>query len=446
MQKKIFKNKNYKHIDTPFDSKMIESKIKNKDWILHHGFYPFISYSINFKKFSKELNADTHHHWKIKERPIKYASHIDRYIYQWYSYLLNNAYNDYCKKNDISDSAIAYRTCLRGKTNIEFTKIAFDFIRKSKSCYVFVSDFSSFFDFIEHEKLKKNLCKVLDVSKLDDDVYKVFKSMTKYAHIERSDIESYLIDNKIETNGSIKKNKSFFQNISWNDAKNSLRDKIVKNKEVYGIPQGSPLSGVFANIYMIDFDSRINSYVKEKKGLYMRYSDDLLVVIPKSMVSSADKIWDELLLVKSDYAFLEMNKDKTSVYSFEQGIVKSMHDKIPGMKKSVNSIDFLGFTFDGKFIKFRDKTLTKFYYKLYGKIDSMLDREVQRIEKGKKRKTKIDKKYILKELKVNNSESRKFIDYVQRAKRVYPNEKYIVGFKKNAEAKIFKRFNQINFI
>ena len=86
MQKKIFKNKNYKHIDTPFDSKMIESNIKNKDWILHHGFYPFISYSINFKKFSKEIDADTHHHWKVKERPIKYTHYCFKKYFIYYYY------------------------------------------------------------------------------------------------------------------------------------------------------------------------------------------------------------------------------------------------------------------------------------------------------------------------------------------------------------------------
>ena len=442
MKKSIFKSKNYKHIDTPVSISCVESNIKNKKWIIKHGFYPFISYSINFKKYSKEINEETNHHWKIKERPIKYAAHIDRYIYQWYAHIFNEAYNVFCIKNKMNNVPIAYRTCLKGKTNIEFTKIAYDFIKKCKSCYVLVSDFSKFFDYIEHEKKKKKICEVLNVNVMDEDIYKVFKSMTKYTYIERDVIEKYLIDNKIETIKSIKENNTLFKNISWNEAKRNLKDNIIKNDKKYGIPQGSPLSGIFANIYMIDFDEKINKYVKSKNGMYMRYSDDLIVVIPKDNIENIETIWDEIQIIKDEYPYLQMNKDKSSVYLYENEKVKSLHNEIIGMKQSTNTIDFLGFSFDGKYIKFRDKTLTKFYYKLYRKIDSMLERESIRVEKAKKRKTKIDKKQILKELRVNNSQSRKFIDYVQRAIKVYPNEKYIIDFKNRTIEKIFMRFQK----
>ena len=88
--KKIFKPRYYKHIDKIVNIKDVESKIKYKEFVINHGFYPFLSYTIKFKKFSKEINEDTNHHWKVKDRPIKYAAHIDRCIYQWYSYNLNN--------------------------------------------------------------------------------------------------------------------------------------------------------------------------------------------------------------------------------------------------------------------------------------------------------------------------------------------------------------------
>ena len=69
-------------------------------------------------------------------------------------------------------------------------------------------------------------------------------------------------------------------------------------------------------------------------------------------------------------------------------------------------------------------------------------RETKRILKGKKRHTKIDKHLILKELNSSTGESRKFIDYVKRAKRVFKNEKYIFQFEKNVKNKIFVRFQQ----
>lgn len=70
MQKNIFKQKTYKHIDKVVDIKDVELKIKNPSYIISHGFYPFLSYTLEFRKYSEEINEDTNHHWKIKPRPI----------------------------------------------------------------------------------------------------------------------------------------------------------------------------------------------------------------------------------------------------------------------------------------------------------------------------------------------------------------------------------------
>lgn len=441
MEKNIFKHKSYMHIDKPFDVNLIVNKIKDKKYVISHGFYPFISYTIVTKKYCDEIDEETMHHWKYKNRPIKYASHVDRYIYQCYSYILNNVYNMYCVEENINDSAIAYRTNLGGQTNIEFSKQVFDFIKKCGECYILVSDFSSFFDNIDHNLLKINLCKVLKKEKLDEDWYKVYKSMTNYSFIEKDEIINYLLKNKIETKYSIKSNNSLFENKPWKEAKKDLKEKIIKNKENYGIPQGSPLSGIFANVYMIDFDKRINDYVKGKNGIYKRYSDDLIIIIPKNNILSITEIWNYLKKVKLNYPTLIMNESKTSIYLYENKKIISLHKCIDGVKNGGSFVSFLGFSFDGMYVRFRDKTLTKFYYKLYRKIDNMMERENNRINVGKKRKSKIDKHRILKILNRNNK-TRKFIDYVLRAKKVYSNEKYIINFEKNVKNKIFIRFNK----
>ena len=441
MQGKIFKQKYYKHIDKPVDIKKIEHKVKNKEYIKKHGFYPFLSYTIKFKKYSKEIDFETKHHWKIKPRPIKYASHIDRCIYQWYSYKLNNKYNEYCKKFNLNNSAIAYRTCLKGKTNIEFASQAINFIKKCKECYILISDFTKFFEYIDHSLLKKNLCTVLNAKKLSEDFYKVFRSMTKYSFIERDDIEKYLIDKGVETKQSIKENICLFKNISWNKAKKDLKNNIQINNDTYGIPQGSPLSGIFANVYMIDFDRMATEYAQSKNGMYMRYSDDLIMIIPKSELNSISNLWKELSKIKMLYKTLEMNIEKTSGYLYKDNKITSLHKEISNMKDGGKFISYLGFSFDGKYVRFRDKTLTKFFYKLYRKIDNMIKTEKLRIEKGKKKRSKIDKHWILKELN-SKKENRKFIDYVNRAKRVFYNEKYITNFRQNIKKKVFVRFDK----
>lgn len=441
----ILKPRYYKHIDkiiTPSDLKNVERKIKNKSYIIHHGFYPFLSYTIHFEKFvkTKDEHQKVTHKRQDKKRPIKYAAHIDRCIYQWYSYEINNAYNNYCNQNYLNKCVIAYRTCLKGRTNIEFAKEVFDFIKKTQSCYILVSDFTDFFDTIEHEKLKSKLCEILNVRNLDLDFYKVFRSMTKYAYIEKVEILQYLKVKGI-TDDAIKNGKSLFEQIPWKVAKKDLKNEIKINRESYGIPQGSPLSGVFANVYMIDFDKSISNYVDSKDGLYLRYSDDLIIIIPTNQLNSIEDIWQEVSKIKGKYKTLKMNINKTSGYIYENNKIRSLHRDIKGMKDGGKLISYLGFSFDGKNVKFRDKTLTKFFYKLYRRIDGMKKREKYRLLKKKKRHTKIDKHQILKVLD-SNQKARKFIDYVNRANRVFKGEKYISNFRKNIKIKVFRRFNK----
>ena len=57
---------------------------------------------------------------------------------------------------------------------------------------------------------------------------------------------------------------------------------IHQHKEKYGIPQGSAMSAVLANVYMIKADEALNDLVTTCKGMYMRYSDDFIIVIPES--------------------------------------------------------------------------------------------------------------------------------------------------------------------
>ena len=437
---KVFKEKNYQHIDKKIKIDDVINKVKNPDFVSKHAFYPFLSYTITMHKYVKR-DKNTYER-KEKSRPIKYASHIDRYIYQWYSHLLNDEYNSYAVEKDISNSVIAYRTCLKGKTNIEFSRKAFDYIKKTNSCYILVSDLSNFFDKIDHKKLKNNLSIVLNQNPLPDDCYKIYKSMTKYSYIEKADIIAYLLDNNIEGEKSLKKCNSLLDKTEWKIVKKKLKNKITKNDKNYGIPQGSPLSGIFANIYMIDFDKYIRNYADNKHGLYMRYSDDIIIIIPSNEIESISEIWNIIQNISKEYNTMELNIEKTLGYLYDGESIKSLHEDIYNMRNGNNFVSYLGFSFDGKNIKFRDKTLTKFYYKLYRKIDEMIARENLRIEKGKKKHTKIDKHQIIKNAINKNSKTRKFIDYVDRAIKVYPNEKYIVEFRNNVKSKIFDRFNK----
>ena len=439
MDLSILKYKSYKHIDKRLQPEVALDLVTDKIFVSKHGFYPFISYSIDFRKYINEP-TENGHHYKIKSRPIKYASHIDRYIYQTYSFYLNNYYNDYSIKNNFDSSVVAYRTNKEGTTNIEISRKAFDFVKSTGSCYILVSDFEHFFDLIEHGLLKKNICSVMGESALSDDHYKVFKSMTHYCSIERKDIEDYLLKNGIYSKTELKNCNSYFDKVSWNKVKKDFKDKLYINCNDYGIPQGSSISGIYANVYMIEFDKKITDFAHQNHGLYLRYSDDIILIVPKKNVNDPSDLWNIIVEAKVNYKYLTINKNKTSIYSYDNSKVESLHCKHKEFNESSNCISYLGFSFDGKYIRFRDKTLTKFFYKLYRKIDYMKKSELRRIKKGK-RKSKIDKHFILKKLRAG-TEERNFFDYLLRAKKVYPNEKYIAEFRNNVINKVFIRFNK----
>lgn len=92
-KKKIYKIKGYTHFDTRKEEywKYLNN-IKNPKWIERHAFYPFIHYQEEKKKFDGN---------EVIEKPprdIRYSSHIDRYIYEYYNNILSKKYNTYAKK------------------------------------------------------------------------------------------------------------------------------------------------------------------------------------------------------------------------------------------------------------------------------------------------------------------------------------------------------------
>lgn len=91
------------------------------------------------------------------------------------------------------------------------------------------------------------------------------------------------------------------------------------------------------------------------------------------------------------------------------------------MLNGKNEIDYLGFTFDGKEITIRDKTISKYYYRLYRKLKTIVKNEGY-TPSGKRISCKnLYEKYTVKgaHLKDSNGHIKgNFISYVQRAQKV----------------------------
>ena len=79
---------------------------------------------------------------------------------------------------------------------------------------------------------------------------------------------------------------------------------------------------------MIDFDKKINDYVTSHKGLYRRYCDDIIIVIPmtKKEVSNGrtNKISKFIYNVRDDIPNLELNEDKTEHFFYGNGKIRKL--------------------------------------------------------------------------------------------------------------------------
>jgi len=118
-------------------------------------------------------------------------------------------------------------------------------------------------------------------------------------------------------------------------------------KDAKGIPQGSPISCVLANLYMLELDEQMSALVSKQGGIYRRYSDDILIVCP---LVNAQKSQDVLSQCLRELR-LEIKAKKTErrVLDVKDGIPISHNLKedlvtVEGAKP----LQYLGVIFDGK--------------------------------------------------------------------------------------------------
>lgn len=377
------KGKCYAHFGSQGSMKCewIWKYIQEPNNIKTHNFYPFISYEKDYSKYNSRVQERSKRK-KDKYRELCYSTHLDRCIYQYYGYRLNELYNERVVVDNIDNVAVAYRNSLH-KSNIQFALEAIDFIRRQGRCYIMVGDFKSFFESLDHAYLKQRLCNLLNEKKLPDDYYAVYKNITKYAMCRLEDILEFLGQkdtyknrkqlNKKDCIMTQKELRIFKKKLFHNTRKGNLdgdneHKAIEKNKNSTGIPQGSAISAVFANVYMLTFDKNVNDFVQQYAGLYMRYSDDFIIVLPKTtddgFKKQYAKIREEIQVIPS----LILEPQKTQIYEYNaENMLNRSADFVNGGSFGKNSLDYLGFTFDGKQVTLRDKTVSKYYYRMYRK-------------------------------------------------------------------------------
>lgn len=426
---KNYKSNDYLHLDKKVSIKHVYKCIQDPQYISKHAFLPFIRYSLKLNKYTfreghnnksikkLKLNKDFNqgHYKKIKEksRDINYAAHLDSFIYKYYGELLNEAYNDYAIKNGFDHCSTAYRNNKKGKSNIDYAKEVFKFLLKHDNAAIIALDFTPYFDHISHSHLKRCIKEVLNVNELPKDYYNVFKSITKYRYIDKEKLDQYILNGLPEY--KLKEIVKAQKNYQYMDIK-TFR-KLVKNGELTvksnptknsGIPQGSGLSAVCSNIRMIEFDKEMNNWMLSVNGMYRRYCDDMIFIIPNVANEQLEQ-FEQVIYEHLDYEDdLTVQKEKTIVLNYKD---KKMFTK----KKERSKLDYLGFTFDGQVIKLREKSLFKYYTRAYRKTKVISKAQ---LKFGRKAYMK-DLYRLYTHLDAKKGNNINFISYAEKAQRLF---------------------------
>lgn len=154
--------------------------------------------------------------------------------------------------------------------------------------------------------------------------YAIYKNITKFAYVEADDIESV----KGKYRRDMRNLEKYFETDEFHNFK---KEHLYKNIKDYQIPHGSSISAVYANVYMVDFDKRINDFVTSRKGIYRRYCDDIIVVVPMTrdeiINGKNEEIADFIYKTGDDVPNLELNEDKTEHFFYKEGVIEKLKGK-----------------------------------------------------------------------------------------------------------------------
>lgn len=367
--------KRYPHFDKFLPPSEIEAIVNDPERVRTNPFYPFLRYIKSWQPFRSEDVPRNK-----KERPIRYASRRDACIFSYYRHLLSEKYEAALNILGIAECVIAYRKIpvpgdgQRGKCNIHFAKDAFDGVSALGDCCAVALDISGFFENIDHKFLQRVWCRLWKVDELPPDHEHVFRAITRYAVADRNRVYERLGYYGTRPEGGKGYLKHFNEMPMQLCTPKAFREKICGglpefpslievNEEPYGIPQGAPISDLLANAYLIDFDCQMAAFVQELGGIYYRYSDDILVLVPGGPVEGQAAKHYAMALIKNFGEHLRIKPEKSAVVQFIKDGERQSFRFIEGAQGR-NGLEYLGFRFDGTRVYLRDSTLSGFYRKI----------------------------------------------------------------------------------
>lgn len=373
--------KSYLHFDRYLSTVELEAIANNPEAVATNRFYPLLRFNEEWTKYREDGEK-----LRRKSRPLRYSARRDAAIYARYRALLADLYETELRRLEIEEVPIAYRripseTGNHNKSNIDFAKDAFEAVRNIGECVVSVVDIKSYFESLDHTQIRDCWERMLGHS-MPPDHHAVFKSVTSYSVVDVDHVwrRLSLFDKVGAGNRSERRQRKIdalrkarhkqicspaeFRNLICGGDK-KYPSLIQRNSNNFGIPQGTPISDVIANFYLIEFDKEVSNHIGNLGGYYRRYSDDIICIVPTSKAGGSLDIKDYLQdKIREFGSQLQIQDKKVVVGRFDtsSGRQKFTHVFPVGVKK--NGLEYLGFEFDGMVVKIRNSTLSNAWRKL----------------------------------------------------------------------------------
>jgi RNA-directed DNA polymerase len=422
-----YKRKKYLHFDYALDRDEAGKFVSDSSRVVRHNFSPFIHYVKESRRYRRDKKTRKLK-VAVKTRHICFTAHLDGYIYSYYNQMLAQYYENFLNKEGLANSIIAYRRIEKlGERycNIHMAREAIDYIKQTKECRVLCLDITSFFDSLCPDILKQNWCSLLQSERLPDDHYAVYKGLVNFSYVEEQDCIDHFGVNPRRSKDADSRNENICSFAGLRDVHKSHR--IIKKKSdlgVIGIPQGSPISGLAANIFMMQFDCSVKAYCESLQGFYRRYSDDIFIAFPvnKSFGEVREKI--EKILKEASKEKLEFNQDKT-----EERFYWVDDDGIGHVEEGTRNIQYLGFVFDGQKVHIRNSSVSK--------NRAQIAKTVWKNKKDKVRRAAgintraVYKDQSLKKMSPYDKKNKRFVGYGIRANKIMQEVAILNQLKKN---------------
>lgn len=311
-------------------------------------------------------------------RTLSIACITDTIVQELLYQTINDTVEDAFQRANVHNVSFAYRN---GKTA---TQAVLCIHRDLKNGYKYAinGDIMSFFDKIDHTLMKEKL----DALFLPDSVVNTL--LYRFLHVNRitsDDYQAFITERREAEN----QRKIAYKN------KQPLPPKMSKYKTTkrdIGIPQGGVLSGLFANLFLIDFDHYVCTTLKSQfpstKFQYYRYADDFVLLFqePEQM----EDIFNLLC------TFLE--NEKLTLHPLppkepQETNIKVKSSELIDFTVEDASLNFLGYKITPDLLSVKEDN----YHKFLSRFSETLDTIVTRTKKQCARKkvlTSEDEKVI----------------------------------------------------